>query len=325
MRYQVYCLVFFLYIAGFYAKIVGMSTTPYPRLSVSLSVFTAFDSSHSNRPAAAQVELGEGARDDFGMGLFVLTRKSNEAGAYQQEPTGKRVIPSSLVLPDEQLEDTAHRILVEELGLDVSYRLRQNRIFDELNQGDRQRVISLNFWTFVHINALAPLLGGRDQVGLELVSSSDFLAAKESSSSLAEFDGISRFGYRIAPELPQGHYKYLTQDMWGHELLDDGSDLKVFYAWRDLRYGFTGRYDPFRFMGSHALGRTFRLTELRELYEVIRGQRIQSDQFRRMATGTNAFVGEAGITDTSGSRPGKPAALFTLKPWAAPKTGYQPE
>ena len=301
-----------------------MSTTPYPRLSVSLSVFTAFDSSHPRRPAAAQLELGEGARDDFGMGLFVLTRKGNEAGAYQQEPTGKRVIPSSLVLPEEQLEDTADRILVEELGLDVSYRLRQNRIFDELTQGDRQRVISLNFWTFVHIDALAPLLGGRDQVGLELVSSSDFLATKESSSSLSEFDGISRFGYRIAPELPRGHYKYLTHDMWGHELLDDGSDLKVFYAWRDLRYGFTGRYDPFRFMGSHALGKTFRLSELRELYEVIRGQRIQSDQFRRMATGTNAFIEEAGITDTSGSRPGKPAALFSLKPWAAPKTGHQP-
>ena len=324
MRYQVHCLLFFLYIAGFYAKIVGMSTTPYPRLSVSLSVFTSFDSSHPNRPAAAQVELGEGARDDFGMGLFVLTRKSNEAGAYQQEPTGKRVIPSSLVLPDEQLEDTADRILVEELGLDVSYRLRQNRIFDELTQGDRQRVISLNFWTFVHIDALAPLPGGRDQVGLEQVSSLDFLADQGSSRSLEEVDGISRFGYRIAPELPNGHQKFLTEDIWGHQLLDDGSDAKVFYAWRDLRYGFTGRYDPFRFIGSHALGRNFRLSELRELYEVIRGGRFQSDQFRRMVTGTNAFVREAGSTDTSGSRPGKPAALFTLMPWATPKTGYQP-
>jgi ADP-ribose pyrophosphatase YjhB (NUDIX family) len=324
MRNQMNCLVFFLYIAGFYAKIVGMSTTPYPRLSVSLSVFTSFDSSHPNRPAAAQVELGEGARDDFGMGLFVLTRKSNEAGAYQQEPTGKRVIPSSLVLPDEQLEDTAHRILAEELGLDVSYRLRQNRIFDELTQGDRQRVISLNFWTFVHIDALAPLLGGRDQVGLEQVSSLDFLTDQGSSRSLEEVDGISRFGYRAAPELPNGHQKFLTEDIWGHQLLDDGSDAKVFYAWRDLRYGFTGRYDPFRFVGSHALGRNFRLSELRELYEVIRGGRFQSDQFRRMVTGTNAFVIEAGRTDTSGSRPGKPAALFTLMPWATPKTGYQP-
>jgi ADP-ribose pyrophosphatase YjhB (NUDIX family) len=325
VRYQVNCLLFFLYIAGFYAKIVGMSTTPYPRLSVSLSVFTSFDSSHPNRPAAAQVELGEGAHDDFGMGLFVLTRKSNEAGAYQVEPTGKRVIPSSLVLPDEQLEDTADRILVEELGLDVSYRLRQNRIFDELTQGDRQRVISLNFWTFVHIDALAPLLGGRDQVGLEQVSSLDFLADQGSSRSLEEVDGISRFGYRIAPELPNGHQKFLTEDIWGHQLLDDGSDAKVFYAWRDLRYGFTGRYDPFRFIGSHALGQNFRLSELRELYEVIRGGRFQSDQFRRMVTGTNAFVREAGSTDTSGSRPGKPAALFTLMPWATPKTGYQPE
>ena len=325
MRYQVHSLVFFLYIAGFYANIVSMSSTPYPRLSVSLSVFTAFDSSHPRRPAAAQLELGEGAHDDFGMGLFVLTRKSNDPDAYQQEPTGKRVIPSSLVLAQEQLGDTADRILVEELGLDVTYRMRQNRIFDEFTQGDHQRVISLNFWTFVHIDALAPLLGGRDQVGLELVCSSEFLATQEATTSLEDFDGISRFGYRNSPDHFEGHRKFLSTDMWGHELLDDGSDLKVFYAWRDLRYGFTGRYDPFRFVGSHALGRNFRLSELRELYEVIRGRRLQSDYFRRMATGSNAFLEEVGRTDTSGSRPGKPAALFTLMPWAVPETGYQPE
>ena len=301
-----------------------MPTSAYPRLSVTLSVFTAFDSSHPRRPGAAQLELGEGASEDFGMGLFVVTRKSNDDDVYQREPTGKRVIPASLVLAEERLEDTAERILIEELGLDVSYKLRQNRIFDEIGPSDRQRVVTMNFWTFVHIEALAPLLGGRDQVGLELVSSSDFLAKQEASQSLDEFDGVSRFGYRIAPELPQGHFKYLTEDMWGHQLLDDANDLKVFYAWRDLRYGFTGRYDPFRFLGTQALGKTFRLSELRELYEVIRGQRIQADQFRRMVTGTNAFVREAGITDTSGSRPGKPAALFTLLPWATPKTGYQP-
>ncbi len=301
-----------------------MSDTSYPRLSVSLSVFTAFDSHYRHQPAAAHLDHGEGGTHDFGMGLFVLTRKNNEDGAYQQEPTGKRIIPASLVRPDEKLSATAERILVDELGVDVTYKLRQNRIFDEFTPEDRQRVISVNFWTFVHIDALAPLLGGRDQVGLEQVSSSDFLADQGSSRSLEELDGISRFGYRIAPELPKGHYKYLTEDMWGYPILDDGSDLKVFYAWRDLRYGFTGRYDPFRFMGSHALGRTFRLSELRELYEVVRGQRIQSDQFRRMVTGTNGFVLESGSTDTSGSRPGKPAALFTLAGWAKPQTGYQP-
>lgn len=301
-----------------------MSSTPYPRLSVSLSIFTALDSQHPRRPGAAQLELGDGGHEDFGMGLFVVTRKSNEEGAYQHEPTRKRIIPASLVLASEQLEDTAHRILVEELGLDVTYKLRQNRIFDEITPAERPRVISINLSTFVHIDALAPLLGGRDQVGLELVSSSDFLTTRAASTTLDEFDGISRFGYRVAPELPQGHSKFLTEDMWGHELLDDGSDLKVFYAWRNLRYGFTGRYDPFRFMGSHALGRTFRLSELRELFEVIRGQTIQSDQFRRMVTGTNAFVEEAGLTDTSGSRPGKPAALFTLARWARPNRGYQP-
>ncbi len=301
-----------------------MPTTLYPRLSISLSIFTAFDSHHPRRPGSPQLELGDHAREDFGMGLFVLTRKSNESETYQQEPTGKRVLPASLVRSEERLSDTADRILVEELGLEVSYKLRQNRIFDEVTPTGNQRVISLNYWAFVHIDALGPLLGGRDQVGLELVSSSDFLSQRESSTALEGFDGVSRFGYRIAPELPDGHRKYLTKDMWGHHLLDGGSDLEVFYSWRDLRYGFTGRYDPFRFLGSQVLGHTFRLTELRELYEVMRGQRIQSDQFRRMVTGTNGFVEEAGLTDTSGSRPGKPAALFSLATWAMPSTGYQP-
>ena len=84
------------------------------------------------------------------------------------------------------------------------------------------------------------------------------------------------------------------------------------------------QFDPFRFIGSQALDRAFRMSELRELYEVVRGQKIQADQFRRMTTGTNGFLEETGVHDASRSRPGKPAALFMLAPWAMPDRGFKP-
>lgn len=300
-----------------------MSATSYPKLSVAMTVFTAFDDQHHSRPSNAQLEQGPAATDSFGMGLWAVTRKANEGESYQSAPRGLRVIPASLVRSDESLKDTAHRIVKQELGIDVTFRLRQTRIFDDVPPDSEGRVITINFWTFVHIDAMAPLLGGKDQVGLELVSSSAFLDNWNVMTRLEKFDGVSRFGLRFAQTEPQAHRKQLTTDLWGNRLLDDLSDDMIFYSWRDLRYGFTGRFDPFRFMGSHALGKTFRLSELRELYEVVRGEKIQADFFRRLATGAKGYVEEAGSIDTSGSRPGKPASLYKLKDWAEPATGYK--
>lgn len=301
-----------------------MNSADYPRLSVTLSIFTAFDSQHAKRPSAAHLSQGDGGKDDFGMGLWVLTRKSNEEESYQRTPRGTRVIPGSLVRSEEALSDTAQRILVEELGVDVSYRLRQNRIFDDVNPEATSRVIAVNFWTFVHIEALAPLLGGKEQVGLELVSSSASLENWAALTDIETFDGVSRFGLRFGYDQPNAHVRQTAAELWGQPILDDSGDDMVFYAWRDMRYGFTGRFDPFRFMGSQALGTRFRLSELRSLYEVVRGQKIQADQFRRMTTGSSGFIDEAGSIDSSRSRPGKPATLYKLKEWAVPKTGFIP-
>jgi ADP-ribose pyrophosphatase YjhB (NUDIX family) len=301
-----------------------MTDTNYPRLSVTVSVFTICDAHHPSRPAAAQLHQGAAAVDAFGMGLWVLTRKSNEAGAYQSPPSGRRVLPASLVRSDESLVDTAQRILDDELGVDVSYRLRQSRIFDDIDPANDSRVISVSFWAFIHIDALAPLLGGKDQVALQLVSSTASLESWAVMTKLDKFDGVSRFGLRFAPDQPNAHRKQLTTELWGEPTLDGTCDAMVFYGWRDLRHGFTGRFDPFRFLGAEALDETFRLSELRELYEVVRGQKIQSDQFRRMVTGSSGFVEETGVQDSTRSRPGKPAALFRLKEWAVPKLGPKP-
>jgi ADP-ribose pyrophosphatase YjhB (NUDIX family) len=298
-----------------------MNDLSYPRLSVSVSVFTMFDENSPARPARSQL-FQENGMDRLTAGLWVLTRKENEEPANQGAAVGKRVIPASLVRSDESLRDTARRILVDELGIDVSYKLHQSRIFDDVNPAGADRVITISFWVFVHIEALAPLLGGKDQVGLEMVSSLGFLSDWESSRGLDRYDGVSRFGLRTSQHRSDPYQKRLTQEMWGDTILNGICDEIVFYAWRELRYGFTGRFDPFRFLGSRALDETFRLSELRELYEIVRGQNIQADQFRRMVTGTNGFVEETAMHDSTRSRPGKPAALFKLQDWAIPERGY---
>ena len=301
-----------------------MTDTAYPRLSVSVSVFTCFDDMNPAHPAAVNLQQGVSTSDALGMGLWVLTRKTNEDSAGQSETTGKRVVPASLVRSDEALRDTARRIITEELGIDVSYKVHQNRIFDDVEPGNAERVITISLWLFVHIDVIAPLLGGKDQVGLELVSSSAFLEHWDATTGLDTFDGVSRFGLRTAQDQSAPHRKQFAKEIWGETILDGRCDEIVFYAWRELRYGFTGRFDPFRFIGSQALDRAFRLSELRELYETVRGHKIQPDQFRRMVTGSNGFLEETGIHDASRSRPGKPAALFTLLPWAVPDRGYRP-
>jgi ADP-ribose pyrophosphatase YjhB (NUDIX family) len=298
-----------------------MSDASYPRLSVSVSVFTFFDANSPARPAPAQLSHA-GLDDRPTTGLWVVTRKENEEHANQGETTGKRVVPASLVRSDESLRDTARRILVDELGIDVSYKLHQNRIFDNVDPIGTDRVITVSFWVFVHIEALAPLLGGKDQVGLELVSSTGFLAEWAAGRGLDSYDGVSRFGLRTGPDRSDPHQKQLAKDLWGDTILEANCDEIVFYAWREMRYGFTGRFDPFRFIGSRALDENFRLSELRELYEVVRGQTIQADWFRRLVTGTQGFVEETQLQDSSRSRPGKPATLFRLQSWAVPDRGY---
>jgi hypothetical protein len=139
---------------------------------------------------------------------------------------------------------------------------------------------------------------------------------------LDSYDGVSRFGLRTGPDRSDPHQKQLARDLWGETILEANCDDIVFYAWREMRYGFTGRFDPFRFLGSRALDENFSLSELRELYEVVRGDTIQVDKFRRMVTGADGFVEETEFQDSSRSRPGKPATLFRLQSWAIPDRGY---
>jgi len=287
-----------------------MSSSAYPRLSVSVTVFTAFDHQHPLIPSYSQLSFSPDESERFGMALWVVTRKENDPRSYQQDPGDLKVVPSSLVQIDESLRGTAERILREELGVETAGRLRQSHIFDAVDTQAANRVISVNFWAFVALEDLGPVLGGRDQVALEMVSSTEFLNMWNYDNPLENYEGVSRFGFRYGYNHPQAQHKQLPRDIGGRALLGDLGDAMVFYAWRDMRYGFTGKFEPFRFIGANPLGETFRLSDLKDLFEVVRGHPIQADQFRRMATGTGAFVEPAGSIDSSGSRPGKPAGLY---------------
>ncbi len=293
-------------------------------ISVNVCLFTALDPFNPARPAPSNTHPNLEVLDDFGMGLWVVTRRSNEDGANQGTWDERRVLPASLVRSHESLRNTAERIIAEELGIEVSYKLHQNRIFDDIDLASSARVVTVNFWAFVHIEALSRVMGGRDQVGLEMVSTTAFLSEWEETTGLGDYDGVSRFGLRWAQSSPRAHQKQTAEELWGLPILEGNCDEMVFYAWRDLRYGFSGRFDPFRFIGSEALDSGFRLSELRELYEVMRGEKIQPDQFRRMVTGPSGFVEQGGHVQATRSRPGKPAALYTLQSWAKPKSGYRP-
>jgi ADP-ribose pyrophosphatase YjhB (NUDIX family) len=235
-----------------------------------------------------------------GLSMFVVTMQGANG----------RMLPGALVEGNEQIAEAGPRVLREVLGLGVPVRLREVGTFDQLDRDPVSRVISIASWGFVRFQDLVKVLGGRDQVGLELVNSSAYIKdfAKQ-HGGLTDFDGVCRFGFRYAPTASRGHVKQLTSDL-GTKILHQDHDTMVFYAWRKLRYAFGGRLDPFRYLGVKALGDEFRLSDLQEFQDVACGISTHRDQFRRQMLSEKSFIVETKKLDSS--RQGKPAALYTL-------------
>ena len=262
------------------------------------------------------VSVGDVADEKFGMGLFVVTRRSNNDAV--PTITGRRVLPASDVRSSESIEQAAHRLIREDLGVSVPVRLRQERIFDNPERQQGERVISITFWGFANLEDLAPVLGGKEQLGLELVNSSSFLDRWEARHGLDEYDGVCRFGLRYSPMERRGHDRQLALEMGTGPILDIDHDEMVFYSWRKLRYAFRGKLDPFRYLGATALPAAFRLSDLKELSDVSRGERTQVDQFRRSVLSESSFIAESHMKEIKQRRPGKPATLYSLREWADP-------
>jgi ADP-ribose pyrophosphatase YjhB (NUDIX family) len=262
------------------------------------------------------VSVGQATDEKFGMGLFVVTRRTNYDAVVSL--TDRRVLPAYAERPSESLEGAAQRLIREDLGISAPVRLRQERIFDNPERQRGERVISITFWGFANLEDVAPVLGGKEQVGLELVNSTSFLDSWDRERGLEDYDGVCRFGLRYAPREKRGHDAKFAKDIGTGPILDIDHDEMVFFAWRKLRYAFRGKLDPFRYLGARALPEAFRLSDLKELNDVCRGERTQVDQFRRSVLNESSFIAESQIKETKQRRPGKPATLYSLKEWANP-------
>lgn len=243
---------------------------------------------------------------DIGVGLYVVTMRNPDSLGEE------RILPGDFVIGDETIDESARRIVWDVLGIKAKVKLRQISIFDKLQPGSNRREISIPYWGAIRFDDLRHFLGGRNEVGLELVTSTEFIDRWEHEhGGLEEYDGVSRFGHRLNPNLTRGHVKVTSRELRGHEILGRGHDEIVFYAWRKLRHAFTGRLDPFRYLGVLPFGDEFRISELQDFRDVARGEKSQADQFRRSVLQSDLpLLRETAKLDNS--KRGKPARLYEL-------------
>ena len=295
-------------------------------VSLDLVLFTVVDAQSLSESLwdDSLISLGNYTeRPRSGYALFVVTVPAKDE--THPELKNRRLLPGGHLYKDETLAESSRRIVNEQLGLDFKKRLWEVKAFDAIHRDPRdpnERIISFAYWAMVEFNMLRKYLGGREQVGLELVNSIPYMERFEQDRGPLEmFDGVCRFGNRQMPSPSsfRAHFKTLSKDMPEGQILGLDHDEMVFFAWRKLRHAFDGRVDPFRYLGNNPLGGEFRLSELHEFTEVCRGERIQKDLFRRQILNEDTFLEASGNTDRS--KAGKPAMLYTPKS-TDPKKGH---
>ncbi len=289
-----------------------MTTDIFTSSAVDLVIFTVVDSDKLSKQLWDDSLVSFGPyrpKSPEGLSLFVVTLPADEA--LYPNLHGQRVLPGGYLGKDETLAEASRRIAKQRLGLSLNTKIRQLGTFDEPNRDPRGRVLSFAYWAMVDFVEIRKYLGGRDQIGLELVNSHHYMNtfAKE-NFPLYHYDGVCRFGNRTmpSPSALRGHAKTLTDHLPGGRILGLDHDQMVFYAWRALRHAFTGKLDPFRFLGLNPLGLEFRISELHEFTEICRGETIQRDYFKRQLLKNETYLLNTGKTDRS--RPGKPTQLY---------------
>lgn len=294
--------------------IMTMTTDIYSDKAIDLVIFTV-----ANEQTIREKVFEENVSPHYvghtnhgGLSLFVITIPADED--IYPNAKGQRVLPGGYLGKSESLEEASRRILKDRLGLSLKTKVRQLGIFDDPNRDPNGRVLSFAYWGMANFEDIRKYLGGKEQVGLELVTSDYYMDTFESEAGpLSEFDGVSRFGNRRMPSASKriAHSKTLTKDLPGGRILGLDHDDMVFYAWRQLRHAFDGKLDPFRYLGINPLGDEFRISDLQDFTEACRGERVQRDLFRRqMMNIDSSFIAYSGKTDSS--RPGKPANLYSL-------------
>jgi ADP-ribose pyrophosphatase YjhB (NUDIX family) len=295
---------------------MNMSSDIHNLNAIDLVIFTVVDAKSLSQSLWDDSLVSQGtyrSESSTGLSLFVLTVPANKERYPNLEKS--RILPGGYLLKDETLRKSSQRIAMDWLGIKLYSELRQLGTFDEPDRDPSGRVISFAYWTMVDFEQIRKILGGRDQIGLELVNSPRYMEMFEREiGPLETYDGVSRFGNRQMPSPSsfRGHQKTLSKDLPEGQILGLDHDKIVFYAWRKLRHAFDGRLDPFRFLGLNPLGEEFRLSQLQDFTEVCRGERLQRDLFRRQMLSDQAYVKQTGKTDRS--KAGKPAMLFSPLP-----------
>ena len=285
-----------------------MTPDIYPRIAVDVVLFTVASEAELQTMIWDNSLLSpaeEFKNQENGLSLLVLSMGSADLD--------DRTLPGGFIEPNERISDAAKRVLRERIGLDLRVPLREVGTFDDPKRDSSQRTISFSYWAMADFEEVRKLLGGKDRVGLELVNSSGYMQRFEREHGpLEKFDGVSRFGYRTMPKYsPNKRHEKVLPAQSGKKMLNLDHDMIVFYAWRKLRHAFTGKLDPFNYLGINPLGEAFRLSDLQEFQEVCRGEVVQRDLFRRNMINDESFIAQTNMRDSS--RPGKPANLYTLQ------------
>jgi len=281
--------------------------------AVDLVIFTVVNTESLSQSLWDDSLISQGrykSESSNGLSLFVVTVPANPEIYPNLERS--RILPGGYLLKDETLRKSSQRIAMDWLGVKLYAGLRQLGTFDEPDRDPSGRVISFAYWAMVDFEQIRKILGGREQIGLELVNSPRYMQIFEKEiGSLEDYDGVSRFGNRQMPSPSsfRGHVKTLSKNLPDGQILGLDHDELVFFAWRKLRHAFDGRLDPFRFLGLNPLGEEFRLSQLQDFTEVCRGERLQRDLFRRQMLSEQTYVRQTGNTDRS--KAGKPAMLFS--------------
>jgi len=295
---------------------MGMDSDFRPDIEVTVALFTFLEAGRVSDALIDQgvISVGKNGSHGFGAGLFVLTTETGFPGTPDSRDSGKPWLPTSSVRGDETLEAAARRFIHEGLGIYAPVKLRQTGIFDDPDRNPYDRMIAVTFWGFVPFEEMSMVLGGRDRMRLELVSSVENLRKFGLDHNLEKYDGVSRFGLRVSPRFHPAHPKKFAKDLNnGESILAMDFDEMVFYSWRKMRYGFNGLVNPFNFLGARVLPDSFRISDLRQLHDVIRGEVSQADTFKRSVTGDSSYLEPMSETDTS--RPGRPSLLYRVRGW----------
>jgi ADP-ribose pyrophosphatase YjhB (NUDIX family) len=291
---------------------MNMSTDIQTINEVNLVIFTVIDAKLLSKSLWDDSVVSQGRYEypiSSGLSLFVLTVPTNPVRYPNLERS--RLLPGGYLLKDETLRESSRRIAMEWLNTKL-FGLRQLMTFDEPTRDPSGRVISFPYWAMVDFEIIRKILGGRDQIGLELVNSPRYMQMFEKEvGPIENYDGVSRFGNRQMPSPSsfRGHQKTLSKGLPDGQILGLDHDDIVFHAWRQLRHAFDSRLDPFRYLELNPLGEEFRLSQLQDFTEVCRGERLQRDLFRRKMLSDQTFLKQTGNTDRS--KAGKPAMLFS--------------